>query len=75
MASRHLAQKWSGFCRRATLEILDRVGQSVAFVLLLAAQEVIEGGLGANALGQRQAREPLRPDRLFCARHDAFLRW
>ena len=75
MASRHLAQKWSGFCPQGDLEVLDRVGQSIALVLLLAAQEVIEGGLGADALGQRRVPEPLRPYRSSAPGNDAFLRW
>ena len=61
MASRHLAQKWSGFfAGRSRSPGSHR--PAMTLVLLLPAQEVIEGGLAGGRSRPRRAREPRRPD-------------
>ena len=40
-----------GLLPQGDLEVLDRIRPAMALVLLLPAQEIIEGGLGADALG------------------------
>ena len=64
-----------GLLSQGDLEVLDRIGQSMALVLLLTAQEVIERGLGANVLGLGELSSLAGPIVSCAPGRDAFLRW
>ena len=63
-----------GLLPQGALEVLDRVGISFVFVLLLPAQEVIERRLRAKLLGLGKLR-PAPALSPLSARHAAFLMW